>query len=79
MALKTNIKYKEFAEAAVTSPIGRDISVMQKVLTFAGSNLFDEKGNFIPINWWNIVKLIQIAKFVIDLIRWIVEKSKEDK
>lgn len=79
MALKTNIKYKEFEQAAVTSPMGRDITLMGKVLTFAGSNLFDQRGNFIPINWWNIVKLIQIAKFVIDLIRWIVEKSKEDK
>ena len=78
MAIKTNYTFNELAEASFrTTPSLGDITIMQKILTFAGNNLFDARGNFIPINWWNIVKLVQIAKFVIDLIQWIVKKSKE--
>ena len=78
MALTTKVTENEFTKAVIThKPYLGDVTVMQKILTFAGNNLFDGRGNFIPINWWNIVKLIQIAKFVIDLIQWIVKKSKE--
>ena len=76
MAITTKKKFEQLLVATQLTSPAEQYGVLQRILDFAGQNLFDSRGNFIPINWWNVVRLIQIAKFVVELIRYIIDISK---